>query len=226
MDNSTVSTDPTIALIVPTRSLDDLEQQYYKYQSLPLDQQRRSSDEEMRLYGKDCSTMYSILKHYISDDTIDPNKLKNMSPEEDSDFIISEAFTIDQNSFINYYDKIKQAIDFNAQGPYVVIYPYTEKYPYTLDELNDLYGRFNSLSHDMQGESNSTAVRLFGKDNHYLYHINKILLIDLMNKDPKYNDDAIFKDALPIDDDYLSNASFQIKFGEDTLLPYAKQLDA
>ena len=50
-------------------------------------------------------------------------------------------------------------------------------YPFTMDELEELFSRFNFLSFDLQILSDQECVALFGNDNRCMYEINKAKLL-------------------------------------------------
>lgn len=190
------SVDLGTYVINPTEVLDNLETQYSKYTSLPLDLARKSDDICIQKHGLTNTQLYNDIKAKILDNLAEPDDNKIIGVREDFELIndmdkSEESDVID----IDLINKIKEAKNMESDTC-VIIYPYTLLYPYTLDELEELFQRFNFLSFDLQLLSDQECVRLFGNDNRFMYETNKTKLLAKENDSNKLNilkTDSYFK---------------------------------
>lgn len=151
-------------VIDPINDIDTLEKQYNNYNTLTIDLQRKVDDIAISKYGYDNMTLYNIIKSRLLDNKIDIN-VDNMIGTN-----ISEEFNIDSMSYDNsLYDKIEKAKRLQS-NTCAIIYPYTTKYPYTIEDLNQIYTRYNNLSRDLQQLSDQESISLFGNDVRVMYN--------------------------------------------------------
>lgn len=192
--------DPSYLVVMPnTTNLEELEATWQKYQELPIELMQDSDDLCIRKYGVNNQTMYQMIKAKL--DYMDYTNPDNTDVEVNSspDSIMSEAFQLpigaDGDNFIiddsielasdELLDKIKQAMAMQSDT-IVIIYPYTNTYPYSLDDLEQTFLRYNMLSWDLQQMSDQESMRLFNFDvrNMYFKNKNKLLSMqsDVMNE--------------------------------------------
>jgi hypothetical protein len=212
----------SLPLITPTKALEDLESMFADYTALPLDMARKSDDIAIQKYGKTNFEIYNSLKGKLLDKVMD-----NDTSDDYSNTIISEAFVLPigvskrwtEDEMETQLDittdklleKIQKAKDLQSDTM-VIIYPFTKEYPYTLDDLNAMFTRYNSLSWDLQQYSDQESIALFGNDVRYMYEINKTRLVAMMDADPyEYDPDAIKDDDSEIDSYFDGSNDIQLE---------------
>ncbi len=185
------SVDLGTYVINPEEVLDNLEVQYARYTSLPLDLARKSDDICLQKYGLTNSQLYNNLKAKMLDNVIDPDKPRIIGVREDFELPIGtedeDDFDLDTANDAEESEeliaKVKEAKNLQSDTC-VIIYPNTTMYPYDLDDLEEMFSRFNFLSFDLQILSDQECVRLFGNDNRYMYETEKAkLLVKENNKE-------------------------------------------
>ena len=185
------SVDLGTYVIEPDKVLDNLEIQYARYTSLPLDLARKADDICLQKHGLTNTQLYNNLKSKMLDNVIDPDRPKIIGVREDFELPIGVEdeddfdldVTNDEEESSELIEKVEEAKGLQS-STCVIIYPYTSVYPYTLDDLEEMFNRFNFLSFDLQILSDQECIRLFGNDNRYMYETNKAkLLIKENNKE-------------------------------------------
>ena len=193
LNTQSSSVDLGTYVIDPEEVLDNLEVQYARYTSLPLDLARKSDDICIQRHGLTNTQLYNNLKAKMLDNIVDPDKPKIIGVREDFELPFGVEGTDDMDldaSDTETYDmtakliaKIEKAKSMQSDTC-VIIYPYTDASPYTLEELEELFQRLNYLSFDLQILSDQECIKLFGNDNRYMYETNKAkLLVKENNKE-------------------------------------------
>lgn len=175
------SVDLGTYVIDPEEIIDTLDAQYSKYASLPLDLARKSDDICIQRYGLTNSQLYNNLKAKMLDNAIDPDAPKIIGVREDFELPIGyddiddiECEEVEDS--VELIEKIEKAKDMQS-STCVIIYPLSSIYPFNLDDLEELFSRFNFLSFDLQKLSDQECFKLFGYDNRNMYAINKAKLL-------------------------------------------------
>ena len=185
--------DPSYLVVMPiTNDINELEAAWLKYQELPIELMQDSDDLCISKYGVNNQTLYQRLKAKIDYSEFDSNN--NMNTENSPNSIMSEGFALpigsDGENFIvddsielassELLEKIKFAQSMQSDTM-VIIYPYTNTYPYTLDDLEDAFTRYNMLSWDLQQMSDQESMQLFNFDVRNMYFKNKNKLVSMQN---------------------------------------------
>ena len=185
---SEIQTDNSMIVIIePTNSLEDLELQWNNYQSLPIQLMQHSDDAAIAKYGSPNRTLYERLKAFLlltkDDYVININNANRNS-------IMSEGFIIDdvaERKDPELLNNIKKAIELNSDTM-VVMYPVTPEFMYTLEDLSDMFERFNMLSQDLKRLSDQECMSLFGMNNLNMYARSRNDLLNLIDLAPEIFD--------------------------------------
>lgn len=188
------SVDLGTYVIDPTEVLDNLEVQYARYTSLPLDLARKSDDICIQRHGLTNTQLYNSLKAKMLDSIIDPEAPKIIGVREDFELPhgmddtddMDLDSTNDEEITEELLKKIEKAKSMESDTC-VIIYPYTPAFPYSLEELEELFQRFNFLSFDLQILSDQECIKLFGNDNRFMYETNKAKLLVKENNKEELN---------------------------------------
>lgn len=184
MNTQGSSVDLGTYVINPEEVLSNLEIQYAKYTSLPLDLARKVDDICLQKHGLTNSQLYNDLKARMIDNIIDPEAPKIIGVREDFVLPDNEIMTSSQrNEAVDdpkLLAKVEKAKSMESDTC-VIIFPDTITYPYTLEDLEELFQRFNFLSFDLQQLSDQECIKLFGNDNRYMYETIKARLLVKQN---------------------------------------------
>lgn len=155
-----------------TTDLDELNQDMYKWSSMPYERRLRSDDECRRRYGISNITLYNRLKAAIlSAKTLeDPEYIGNA---------ISEGFTVDDPLDDSYYafleDKWRMEMAMQLNESPVIAIVYNPTYIFSKEEamevVNDLYTKYSLLSEKNKRFSNAYSMDLFGYNVPNMYEI-------------------------------------------------------
>ena len=180
--------DSMIVIVHPIADLDKLEEEWDKYQSLPIQLMQHSDDAAIKIYGMTNRTIYEKMKAYLLSGFDD----YSYTVDSSSNSIVDEEFSaVDTDDSNELLDKIELAKSLNT-NTMVVFYPPTVEYPYTMEDLQDAYERYNNLPQDLKRLSDQECHRLFGDNNLNMYHRCKNALIDLVDNMPDiFDHDAI-----------------------------------
>lgn len=202
MGLNTAFDDPMLVIVHPTTNLEVLEDEWNRYQSLPIQLMQHSDDAAIRKYGYTNRTIYEKMKAYIllSQDEENDNDLSDI---DDADVIISEDFNMTDIKPIDHIidnedEALLKNINFAKSintDTMVVIYPYTLSNPYTIEDLNAMFNRYNMLSQDLKRLSDQECMRLFNKNNINMYNIEKNKLLSLIDQAPDIYDDIILGES-------------------------------
>lgn len=188
--------DPSSYLVIMpiTDNLNELEAAWNRYNELPIELMQDSDDACIAKYGVNNQTLYQRLKAKLSYEEYELEDKDEVSLTPDSDSIMSEgfAFPVEDDDFIldddievasdALLEKIKIAQSMQSDTM-VIIYPYTITYPYTLDELEDAFSRYNMLSWDLQQMSDQESMKLFNYDVRNMYYKNKNKILSMQSND-------------------------------------------
>ena len=157
-----------------TTDLDALNQDMYKWSSMPYERRLRSDDECRRRYGVSNITLYNRLKAIIlSTKTIDdPEYIGNA---------ISEGFSVDDklpdmpdySEFLEEKWRMEMAMQLNESPVIAIVYNPT--YIFSKEEalgvVNDLFKKYSLLTEKNKRFSNSYSMDLFGYNVPNMYEI-------------------------------------------------------
>ena len=175
-----VNKEPGIFVITPTFDAAQLERDYLTFTSLPIDDMRMSDDKAIALYGKTNLQMYSILQAIINDRPIREDFTDNGESME-----IEDIDTELMERIKNPSPELKKVIDagYNENDEVtVVIWPFTKYRPYTIDELNEMWAKYNSLSADGAERSDRYSYDYYGVDVKEMYHRNMNILLNIVDR--------------------------------------------
>lgn len=219
-DIDTANTDPTIFVIKPTSDLYDLQQQYRTYQSLPIDDMRMSDDKAMEIYGMRNVDLYNKLYSQL----VDPPVIQEgfaldsgdslHSLKHDPDDVVDHIIDIDPELF----KKIEEAIEENSDTT-VIIWPYNYKYPYTLEELEAMWAKWNNLSFALRSHSDEHSFGYFGVDVTNMYHTQKNILLSM--KDISDSKKIEYIDG----DNFIGNTNDLLESTDDMVTLEMKAMD-
>ena len=202
MGLNTYKDDPMLVIVHPTTNLEVLEDEWNRYQSLPIQLMQHSDDAAIRKYGYNNKTIYEKIKAYILLNQDEEND-NDLSDIDDTNTIISEDFVMTDirpiDRILNKEDKVLlKNINFAKSintDTMVVIYPYTLANPYTIEDLNIMFDRYNMLSQDLKRLSDQECMRLFNKNNINMYNVEKNKLLSLIDQAPEIFDDTTLKES-------------------------------
>ena len=204
-----VNNDPSYLVIMPiTNDINELEDAWNRYQELPIELMQDSDDACIAKYGVNNQTMYQRLKAKLDYQEYDTSD--DISVTDDYDSIMSEGFALpigqDEENFIiddnlevasdELLEKIKLAQSMQSDTM-VIIYPYTTTYPYTLDELENVFARYNMLSWDLQQMSDQESMKLFNYDVRNMYYKNKNKILSMQSGAMNESVDTIYFNSIP-----------------------------
>lgn len=163
----------TLFIIDDPKSLDDLEDNWDQYNSMPKDHRRMSDWKSQELFGMNNKDRYeklksNFLKTYDHDITDIP--LESYMYKEDTEISNDhETITYDQNTITN-------AIKWSLDSMKVIITPKE-----SLDELEDLWLNWNQMVLKHKRESDWKSQELFGMNNktHYEFLKSRLLKQDI-----------------------------------------------
>lgn len=208
MINQVVPNDDFLVVMPITDNLEELEAAWERYQSLTIDFMQLSDDKAIEKYGLNNRTLYQKQKAWILINMTNPIQL---SDYENTDTIVSEGFIVDDD--IEHKDetlksRIEKARELQSDTC-VIIYPISVEYPYTLDDLNDAFTRYNNFSWDLKQMSDQESIKLFGNDVHNMYQICKNQLLTLMDTAPEIFDPEEVQDEYNPRDTYFEAVTKQ-----------------
>ena len=196
---TTQQSDPSYLVVIPiTDDIEYLENEWKRYQELPIELMQDSDDACIRQHGCTNQDLYMRLKHELEQKDDDTYDNSNVTIGADTpNTIISEGFQLplgmDNDNFIvddtlkipsdDLIEKIKYAQSLESDTM-VIIYPYTNTYPYSLDDLEAMFTRYNMMSWDLQQMSDQESMKLFNYDVRNMYFKNKNKLLSMMNSEP------------------------------------------
>lgn len=152
-------------VVHPTNNIDDLEDLWIKFNSMPYDHRLRSDDESLRLFGKTNQERYEEMKSKFLNTDLKTNSTNQNNLNE----AVEEPLQI-----VQYKDNsIEYAKEWAASSLRVIIIP-----TQTLDELEELWVNFKSTIRKQQRESDWKSIELFGVDNQTHYNILKSGFLD------------------------------------------------
>lgn len=196
-----------MTMIIPTNNMSDLEDQWYKFNSMILKWRRASDWESINIFGLTNQRHYEYLKQSMlknSQDTDIPEvSASNIDAELDKpvfDLATSIIESVEDPSEEVNYNKISYgakeidaAIQWSMDTNKTIIVPTK-----TLSELEDLWDQYNLMIKKNRRESDWESSELFGVTNlkHYIYLKSKFLKKSPAKLDNSDGDDG----SIDIDD--------------------------
>jgi len=166
--------DTTLSIIKNPNNLEDLEKEWDSYISMPINDQKASDAKSIELFGKTNKERYDSLKsEYLKKDNFDIEDIPL-----DEGYIKEEV----QDDYINFDDihypewAGELAEKWGLDSMRTIIYPVSN-----LEKLEDLWIKFNSMTHKAKRESDWKSIELFGINNktHYDFLKSKFLKQDI-----------------------------------------------
>ena len=210
--------DPTIFVITPSTNLEDLERDYQRYSSMPLDDMRMSDDKAISIYGMSNTDIYNrckALAYYNETSKLDegfewdPTKNGFCSIDEE---ILNRIKNPDEALI----KRIEDAMEEN-DATTVIIYPFTEKYPYTIEDLEEMFKKYNCLSFVLQSHSDEHCFGIFGHDNRYMYETQKNILLSLRDEQSRDGNMKLIESEVEAKKILISNAD-DLQIAEQELI--------
>ena len=200
--NNQIDVNDSLLVVMPiTNDLKELEDAWNRYQSLTIDFMLLSDDKAIEMYGQNNRTLYQKQKANILINMDDYEE--NISDYETDDTVVSEGFVLpdreeNEEDKLDLKSKIEKARLLQSDTC-VIIYPFSDDYPYTLDDLSDAWTRYNNLSWDLKQMSDQWSIKLFGDDVHNMYEIcknNLLNIIDSKDDTTHFYFECVHNDAL------------------------------
>lgn len=210
--------DPSYLVVIPiTDNIDTLEDAWNRYNELPIELMQDSDDLCIQKYGITNQQLYQKLKHRIDqiEDLESFTEGFELPVGADDTFLSDDTFEIPSEELIA---KIKLAQSLESDTV-VIIYPYTDTYPYTLDDLEELFSRYNLLSWDLQQMSDQESLKLFNYDVRNMYFKNKNKLITKLDNENQLDE------STNIDTVYFNSVKKMCNESTDLTALLKKKLD-
>lgn len=163
-------------VITPTHDIDDLNNQYYNWCSLPYNFRMRSNEECIRKYGITNIELYERLKASI---------MAHKMPESDDSeligsYVSESSFELPEENLYNFniedeefFNKIQQVKELEMSPNIVIICPFKDPNikEYTIEELNDKYNKYCLLTIRNKRFSDSYSLNIWGYTVYNMYEI-------------------------------------------------------
>ena len=188
--------DAMRTIIIPTEDLQDLEDQWVKFNSMIKKHRRESDWKSIELFGITNQDHYEQIKSKLLKRDID-------NDIEADHYLITEG-GIDLDFTASYYDTnvvnytsldVEKAIKWGEDNSRIIIIPTRN-----LEELESLWDAYNGMIKKHRRESDWMSLEVFGVTNmkHYEYLKSQFLRQDIRSNDAEmYN---IIENATPIQD--------------------------
>lgn len=170
---------PGQMIIYDPENLDDLEDQYNKFYSMPDDERRISNDKSIALFGKNNETRYRELKHkflngklpYTNDkmnliEQVGVTEAFNILSIENIDKAKEQHISLDDAEF-----KFKEIKNWSLNSGIYIITPCDN-----LDDLNDLYNKFSNMPKILKRMSDWKLMESIGCNNETFYQFQKSIM--------------------------------------------------
>lgn len=183
------SEDAIRAIITPVSTLEELDDQWNKFNSMIKKNRRESDWKSIELFGISNQEHYEIIRNKLLDKDIENDiNSKLIPPIQDGDTPIIESY-IDLDAADSYYnpdainyttEDVQKAKEWADESDRAIIIPTR-----TLDELESLWDAYNLMIKKHKRESDWMSQELFGITNlkHYEYLKTQFLKQDIKNKD-------------------------------------------
>lgn len=177
------STDAMRTIILPTKDLSDLENQWIKFNMMIKKNRRESDWKSIELFGATNQMRYEKMKDELLMSDIDD--MIDVAPQIDDSSITESYVTLDPAD--SYYDAdavnystsdVEKAKEWAKDSNRIIIIPTR-----TLDELESLWDSYNMMIKKHRRESDWMSLDLFGLTNlkHYEYLKSQFLKQDVNN---------------------------------------------
>jgi len=149
--------DYFIEIIEPTETLEELESLYNKWKLMTYYQRKISDERSLEIFGKTNTQHYEELK-------------RSFTNESNVEYVYSDS-AIDK---LNYdKSKVEDAIKWYKDSNIYIIIPQP-----SLNELEDLWNKWNSLHYDLRKKSDDKSIELFNMNNTEHYNILKSIFLN------------------------------------------------
>lgn len=203
--------DAMRTIIIPTEDLQDLEDQWVKFNSMIKKHRRESDWKSIELFGITNQDHYEVIKSNILKRDIDNDIEDGKYLVTDNGFPISEG-GIDLDYTGSYYDTnvvnytssdVEKAIKWREDNNKIIITPTRN-----LEELESLWDAYNGMIKKHRRESDWMSLELFGVTNlkHYEYLKSQFLRQDIRTNDAERY--RIIESAYPIGDSIELSRSY------------------
>ena len=197
------ATDAMRTIILPTEDLQDLEDQWIKFNSMIKKHRRESDWKSIELFGITNQDHYEKIKSRLLKRDIDNDIDDGEYLVTDGGFGFNES-GIDLDFTSSYYDMnvinyssadVEKAIKWSTDSSRVIITPTRN-----LEELESLWDAFNGMIKKHRRESDWMSLEIFGVTNlkHYEYLKSQFLRQDIRSNDVELY--GIIENANPIND--------------------------
>lgn len=176
-------------IILPAKDLDDLEMQWSNFNGMVKKNRRESDWMSIELFGKNNQTRYEEMKDdFLTRDSFEMLRDGQIPPIANGDDPVTESYVDAADSYydpeaINYTtEDVEKALVWSKESDRFIIVPTR-----TLNELEELWDSYNSMTKKHRRESDWESQELFGLTNlkHYEYLKNQFLK-ENMNDDKDY----------------------------------------
>lgn len=197
------ASDAMRTIIIPTEDLQDLEDQWVKFNSMIKKHRRESDWKSIELFGITNQDHYEMIKSSLLKRDIDNEIEDGEYLTTDGGFPLTEG-SIDLDYTGSYYDTnvvnytsadVEKAIRWGEDNSRIIITPTRN-----LEELESLWDAYNGMIKKHRRESDWMSLELFGVTNlkHYEYLKSQFLRQDIRSNDVELY--GIIESAQPIGD--------------------------
>lgn len=209
------SNDAMRTIILPTEDLQDLEDQWVKFNSMPKKHRRESDWKSIELFDITNQDHYEMIKSKLLRRDIDNEIEDGGFLNTDGGFSFTES-SIDLDYTGSYYDTnvvnytsldVEKAIKWGEDNNRVIITPTRN-----LEELESLWDAYNGMIKKHRRESDWMSLEMFGVTNlkHYEYLKSQFLRQDIRSNDVEMysviENTQLVGDSIQITKKYLKEA--------------------
>jgi len=209
------SNDAMRTIIIPTEDLQDLEDQWIKFNSMIKKHRRESDWKSIELFGITNQDHYEMIKSNLLKRDIDNEIEDGEYLVTDGGFSLSEG-AIDLDYTGSYYDSntlnytssdVEKAIKWGEESSRIIITPTRN-----LEELESLWDAYNGMIKKHRRESDWMSLEVFGVTNlkHYEYLKSQFLRQDIRSNDVDMysviESGNIVGDSIELTRDYLKES--------------------
>lgn len=185
-------------IILPTNDLQDLERQWAEFNGMHKKLRRESDWKSIEVFGMTNKTHYDLIRSkLLMEDIPDDLVYDTLFRIGPGDQPVLESYINYDRYDIDYYNTdvvsytsldVENAIKWSEESNRVIIIPTR-----TLEELEDLWTKYNEMIKKHRRESDWTSLEFFGVTNlkHYEYLKSQFLKEDIDNKREYYEVDNI-----------------------------------
>lgn len=168
---STWAVDGNKNVITPSKNKEELDEKMAKFNSMPYDNRLRADEESIRLFGKTNKERYEEFNSKF----LKKNDVELSSDIDDNSVTTTESADIHIAPYTDV--EVRSAEDWSNLSSKTIIIPVN-----SLDKLEELWNKFNSMIRKHQRESDWKSLELFGCTNET--HYNKLKSVFLKKDIP------------------------------------------